>query len=318
MTRLTPFPFSIAEALEEPPQIRVVDVGAMDIGSDQEWQPLADEGLARVVGFEPVAAECDKLNARAGSFMRYLPYAVGDGTERTLYVTSYSACTSLYEPNAPFVALFQDLPTLMMVRDTPRVRTHRMDDIAELREHGCDYLKLDIQGAERDALAHAVNLLEHTLVVHTEVSFVPMYRQAPMVGEIDSLLRERGFMLHRFLGSGGRTLLPTNFPGKPPRFMSQTLWSDVVYVKDYTDAQSQTPERWVRLAVIMHVLYGAWDLAWLALSHADRLAGSDLAVRYRDAGAAAAQRAEAFNAKSAPDRESPAPAGGWLARLLRR
>ena len=149
------FPFSISEALAEPPVIRVVDVGAMDVGQDHVWQPLVDEGLAQVVGFEPVAAECEKLNANAASVMRYLPYAIGDGTERTLHITNYSACTSLYEPNAPFLALFQDLPSLMEVRETLRLPTHRLDDIVELREHGCDYLKLDIQGAGRDALAHA-------------------------------------------------------------------------------------------------------------------------------------------------------------------
>lgn len=308
------FPFSITEALDESPAIRVVDAGAMDIGHDAVWQPLADAGLARIVGFEPVAAECEKLNATAAPGMLYLPYAIGDGTERSLYVTRYSACTSLYEPNQPFLALFQDLAGLFEVTDTPRVQTRRMDDIPELTASGCDYLKLDIQGAEYDALVHGTDVLARTLVVHTEACFAPLYKDAPMIGAIDSLLRDNGFMVLQRIGGGGRTLKPEAFATAQPGFMSQLLWCDMVYVKDYTDATTQTAESWIKLAVIVHEVYGARDLAWIALSHADRLAGTDLAARYRDAGEAAAQR----DADLKVLREPRARAGGWLARLLRR
>jgi FkbM family methyltransferase len=304
----------VSEGLADPPVIDVVDVGAMDVGGDAVWQPLADEGLARVVGFEPVTAECDRLNATTAASMRFLPYAIGDGTERTLYITRYSACTSLYEPNFAFLELFQELAPLMDVLATPRVQTRRMDDIEALREHGCDFMKLDIQGAERDALANATRLLERTMFVHTEVSLAPLYRDAPMVGEIDTLLRANGFVVHRFLTSGGRTLKPAGFPSAPPAYMSQTLWSDVVYVKDFTDAASQPPEQWVKLAVIAHAIYDARDLAWLALSHADRISGSSLAPRYRAAGEAAARRAETFRGRRATAARTP----GWLSRLWRR
>jgi FkbM family methyltransferase len=314
----TSFPFSVAEALAEAPIVNVVDVGAMDIGDDAVWQPLADEGLARVVGFEPVADECAQLNAIAGPAMRFLPYAVGDGTERTLHITRYSACSSLYEPNMPFLELFQDLAPLMEVVATPRVQTRRMDDIVELREHGCDFLKLDIQGAERDTLSHATQLLTQVMVVQTEVSFTPLYRDAPMVGEIDSLLRSRGFIVHRFLSSGGRTLAPSAFRSRPPNYMSQTLWADVVYVKDFTDPATQPAQNWVKLAVIMHCLYDARDLAWLALSHADRLSGSDLASDYRAAGEVASRRSEGFRAGNAPPRQGLAAPEGWWTRFRER
>lgn len=311
------FAFSIGEALDEAPVIRIVDVGAMDIGHANVWQPLADAGLARVIGFEPVALECEKLNATAVPGMRYLPYAIGDGTERPLYVTRYSACTSLYEPNAPLLSLFQDLDELFDVVATPRVRTRRLDDIPELAEDGCDFLKLDIQGAEGEALAHAGRLLARTQVVHTEVCFVPLYRHAPMIGQIDTLLRHNGFMTLKMLGGGGRTLKPDPFTTAQPGFMSQILWCDMVYVKDYSDPFSQKPEDWIRLAVIVHELYRARDLAWIALNHADRLAGTDFAARYRSAHEAAAYRAAEFNARRAPSRDPSAPSG-WIARLLRR
>lgn len=312
------FAFSIVEALDETPVIRIVDVGAMDIGHDAVWQPLADAGLAQVVGFEPVATECEKLNATAAPGMRFLPYAIGDGTERPLYVTRYSACTSLYEPNRPFLALFQELADLFDVVETPRVLTRRMDDIPELADSGCDFLKLDIQGGERDALAHAGRLLERIQAVHTEVCFAPLYRQAPMIGEIDTLLRANGFITLQMIGGGGRTLKPEGFTAAQGGFMSQILWCDMVYVKDYTDPVTQTADDWIRFAVIVHELYRARDLAWIALSHADRLAGTQLAASYRNAYEAAARRAAAFKAQRAPTRDSSETTFGRLARLLRR
>ncbi|MCW5624702.1 MAG: FkbM family methyltransferase [Burkholderiales bacterium] len=300
-------PFAITTIVPQPPPITIIDVGAMDIGPPAIWQPLLDAGLATVIGFEPVAAECARLNAAQRAGQRYLPYALGDGRQRTLHVTRFSACSSLYEPNPAFVELFDDLAPAFDVLESVPVQTRRLDDIEEIAASGCDYLKLDIQGAEFDTLRHATRVLTGTLVVESEVLLAPLYRDAPGFAEIDGVLAANGFVFHQWRGSGGRTLKPMHDPRGLPAFLSQTLWADLLYVKNFCDPDAQPPENWLKLAVIAHTIYGAADLAHLALCHADTLAGTWFAADYRDACAEPA-------VPPAPQPSTP----GLLSRLLGR
>ena len=57
-----------------------------------------------------------------------------------------------------------------------------------------DFLKIDIQGAERDVLAHARAKLAETVAIQTEISFVPLYKDQPTLGDIDLELRGQGFL----------------------------------------------------------------------------------------------------------------------------
>lgn len=282
--------FPIAEAVPGLPRLTIVDVGAMDIGETGAlpWQPLVDKGLAQVIGFEPVEAECRRLNDKALAHQRFIPCAIGDGGTHRLRVTQYPACSSIFEPNLPFLSLFQDLEGLFRVTGELDVATRRLDDVAELREAGCDYLKLDIQGAETAALRGGASVLSRTLMVETELILTPMYRAAPRPGELDGALRALGFMPWRYLGSGGRTLQPLQMSVGSADFLSQALWGDLVYVRDYTRADALDAAQWLKLAMLAHTLYAALDLAHLALRRADALLGTSHAVRYAACAAEAA------------------------------
>src|SRR5271170_3308077 len=91
------------------PTINIVDVGAMFIKEDPApFAKLVEAGIAKIVGFEPVQVECDKLNATAAHGCRYLPYAVGDGRVRTFHICNSPMTSSLYEPNTPLLEKFQN------------------------------------------------------------------------------------------------------------------------------------------------------------------------------------------------------------------
>ncbi len=270
------FPFRAI--LPEPPPVHVVDLGAMAL---HEWTPpyqsLLDAGLARVTGFEPVAEECQKLNTNAGADHRYLPYAVGDGRVRTFCRCNEAMTSSLYEPNTPLVSLFNNLGELMRVVERLSIQTHRLDDIPEVRD--ADYLKLDIQGAERDALEAATKVLSSVLVVHTEVEFVPLYEDQPLFAEVDQLLRARGFCFHRFLGFAGRGFKPVVVENVNA-MISQMLWADAVYVRDWMQWGNLSPTELAKLSLILHEVYRSYDLVPVALDHYDRQTGAGARSRY--------------------------------------
>jgi hypothetical protein len=54
-------------------------------------------------------------------------------------------------------------------------------------------INLDIQGAELDALKGACNFLDQVSYIYTEVSYVELYRNAPLAEEIDQYLNSFGF-----------------------------------------------------------------------------------------------------------------------------
>lgn len=258
---------------EAAPPIRIVDIGAMSLGREQAHMKLLQAGKASVLGFEPVEAECAKLNALHPA-QRYLPYAVGDGAEAELRECNYAMTSSLYEPNTPLLEIFQALAEITTVVKRTKLRTRRLDDIPEAFD--ADYLKMDVQGAELDILRGAQRMLASVLVVHTEVDFVPMYRDQPLFADVDAELRRHGFMFHRFMGIAGRAFKPFVKDNNLGETFSQQLWADAVYVRDLMRPDMLAPDQLVKLALIVNECYVSFDLAAYVLRQHDRMTGGTL------------------------------------------
>lgn len=254
------------------PGVKIVDVGAMSVGKESEYRGLVEAGKASVIGFEPVAAECDKLNA-ADPRHRYLPYAVGDGSEAVLHECNYPMTSSLYEPDTPLLEQFQALAELATVVRRIPLQTRRLDDLPEVA--GADYLKLDVQGAELAILRGAQTFLSSVLVVQTEAAFVPLYRDQPLFADVDAELRRHGFVFHRFHGISGRAFKPFLKNNNPATPISQQLWADAIYVRDFMRLDRLAPDDLLKLALVVNECYGSFDLAALALkAHDARTGGS--------------------------------------------
>lgn len=258
-------------------KIQVVDVGAMDLGAEI-YDPLLKAGVAEVIGFECVQAECDRLNAMRRDSRTYLPYAIGDGRERDFHECNFPMTSSLLEPHTVLLDQFQNLENLTQVVKKHRLSTRRLDEIPQIRS--ADFLKLDVQGAELDVLNGGDRVLADALVVHTEVEFVEMYKGQPLFAEVDQRLRKSGFVFHRFAGLAGRTFKPLVVNHDINVALSQTLWGDAVYVKDFMAFDRLPPEKLLRLAVILHLVYGSYDLALRALQAYDRQSASAIAQNY--------------------------------------
>lgn len=237
----------------------VVDIGANPIDGDPPYKRMLAAGLCDVVGFEPQADALERLQKMAGPRERYLPYALGDGTESTLHVCGLEGMTSLKVPDPAHLALFNLFPTWGDVKNTQPIATHRLDDIAEIAH--MDFLKMDIQGSERDMLVHGRAKLAQTVAVQTEISFIPLYKGQPTFGEMDVMMRELGFLPHCFAEMKVWPLAPTVVSGQPNKGLRQLLEADLVYVRDFTRARNMTAEQWKHLALIAHHCYGSVDLA---------------------------------------------------------
>jgi FkbM family methyltransferase len=259
--------------------IKIIDVGAMMIGNKPpDYHALLKPGVSKVVGFEPDKKECQKVNQSCPGDCSFLPYYIGDGTERTFNLCNFNMTSSLYEPNTNLLEKFQNLSELHQVVERSTVSTKRLDDIDEVQN--ADYLKIDVQGAEVDVFNGAEDLLLDIMIIHTEVEFVPLYINQPLFAEVDQTLRKYGFLFHKFHGLAGRTFKPLIVNNNKNQPLGQVLWSDVIYVKNFLHYDQTPPEKLLKLAVILHDVYGSYDIVHYILQQYDKHISGKCAEQY--------------------------------------
>jgi FkbM family methyltransferase len=260
--------FKIAPLLPPISPIKIIDVGAMTLDEvGDPYAALAAGAPIEVVGFEPAEAELAKLRAANVKGRTYLPFIVGDGQRQTFYECNFAMTSSIFRPNTALVSKFQSLGEVMQVVRTSEMSTVRLDDVPECA--GADFIKVDTQGAELMILEGAENLLQQAQVVEVEVEFIQLYEGQPVFADLDSYLRARGFQFHKFSAIHGRTFKPLVANHNMSAMMSQALWSDGIYVKDFMRFSDLSVEQLLKIAVIMHEHYRSYDMASLALAAVD-------------------------------------------------
>jgi FkbM family methyltransferase len=235
-------------------------------------------GSANIVGFEPNAEALAELQAMRGPNEIYLPHAVGDGCLHTLRFCRAAGMTSLLEPNPAVLGLFHGFPDWGTVTGTTIVQTVRLDDIAETK--GADLIKLDIQGAELMVLQHAAQRLADAVIVQAEVEFLPLYLDQPLFGDVDRLLRQHGFMLHRFFPDVSRVVRPLCINNDPYAGLSQLVWADAIFIRDITCLDRLSDRQLLAMAAILHDCYGSVDVVLHLLGEHDRRQVTSLGPAY--------------------------------------
>jgi FkbM family methyltransferase len=74
-----------------------------------------------------------------------------------------------------------------------RVNTRRIDSLFDAEER-FDFVNLDIQGAELEALIGMGNLLDSVNWVYSEVNWSELYKGCALIEEIDQFLMNKGFV----------------------------------------------------------------------------------------------------------------------------
>lgn len=237
----------------------IVDVGANPIDGDPPYASMLSAGLCRVTGFEPQDQALLELQNKKGPNEHYLPYAVGDGGAHTLNICVAPGMTSLLEPDPATLSLFEVLrPLGEVIRRTP-LQTRRLDDISEIQ--GLDFLKIDIQGGELAVFQGGTAKLSQAVAIQTEISFVTLYRNQPCFGDIDLEMRRQGFLPHCLAAVKRWPIAPCVVNNNPRQPLNQLLEADIVYVRDFSRAESIQDEQLKHLALIAHHCYGSIDLA---------------------------------------------------------
>ncbi len=174
------------------PKARVIldcgaNVGQMARGFRQAYPD------AQIYCFEPVSSVFEELRAECDRVVAVpVKKAVFDrnGTA-TIHLTAGAEAHSLlgFEAGNPCARWTKEVGEEAVEVCTLDHWCHEED----IDGRQVDILKLDVQGAELQALYGAKKLLQDVRVVYLEVSFVPIYKDCPLFGEVDAFLSARGF-----------------------------------------------------------------------------------------------------------------------------
>jgi len=260
------------------PDLLITDVGAAPLDyEDDVYGPLLRTPGTRLTCFEP-NPERAKAAAAKHPHATVVESCVADGTTRQFYETHAGVTSSLYPPNPRTTLDLLEVGDEMALAETYQIDTVRLDDVAAAV--GTDFLKLDVQAAERDVLANAQNVLAAAVAVHTELEFFPLYNDQPLGWEVWRELDLAGYDLywfHHLQPYRMRTL--DNNPIGPPRRLG---WGDAVFFPKPDNLLSLNAKRALNLCAIWHDVYGARDhCLWLLEQHPDPEVRSHLG-RYRD------------------------------------
>jgi FkbM family methyltransferase len=168
----------------------VVDGGA----SDGAWASrLRDEGYSgRILSIEPHASSFAELERRAVGDTLWECRRVALGAEPgsvDLNVAGIHQASS----TLPMAARQAQLEARSAYIGTEQVERARLDDT--VGDVGRVFLKLDVQGAELEALRGATRTLESTQAVEVELSTATLYEGQALVHDVLAYLYDAGFEL---------------------------------------------------------------------------------------------------------------------------
>jgi len=269
---------SLRHILPQLPMLHLVDIGANPIDGKAPYEALLKDGLAQLIGFEPNKKALAVLNQQKSEREHYLPYAIGDGKSHIFYQCQAPGMSSLLKPNAHTLSFFHGFPTWGKVLQETPVQTHRLDDVAEIQ--AIDYLKIDIQGGELMVFQHGKQKLKDCLVIHTEVEFLPMYENQPLFSEVELFLRELGFVFHKFQPLVSRVIQPLMLRNDPYAGLSQQVWADAIFIKNFMALETLSEEQLQKYALILHDVYQSYDIALRALIALDQRSNTNYSRLY--------------------------------------
>lgn len=225
---------AVAAILGEREPLVIVDGGA-HIG--RMTRRLLDRfPAATIYAFEPVRETFDELaRSVAGEPRATAVHAALGGATGALdiHVNGCTGTSSVLPATPRLHGYHGDKVALRRTEEVPVIT---LDEWAE--EEGVesvDFLKLDLQGFELEALEGADELLRTSVrAVYSEAQLVELYDGAALFSDLDRFLRERGFDLYR---------IQEIFGGGPEQRSTccDAIWIERDTLHDYCERIGATP-----------------------------------------------------------------------------
>ncbi len=248
----------LIDGLERPHRTRIMDVGA-NPANVPAYAPLIHAGAAEVHGFEPGADAFAKLAATAKSNEFYHPFAIGLDEDATFFATKNGSFASLFRPDEAQIETLGHWAESLTVAEEIPVQTQALDALPGLPRP--DMLKMDTQGAELSILQGGADVLSDAVVIMPELRFFRLYEDEPMMGALDSHLRDMGFMLHKILPGAVVRLTSSRIAKlRPAMTRNQMVDADFIYIRDLAQTDALSTAQIGHLALLADTVFQSMDV----------------------------------------------------------
>lgn len=255
----------------------ICDIGAALIGDHFPYQTLMDAGLARVIGFEPDEVALERLKQLPGDH-EFLPYFIGNDGEHMFHINDSALTSSLLPTNTPFINQYQNIAHLMVTNKVIPCKTVTLD--FALGDRPVDFMKIDVQGAAKLIVENAPAVMSRCPLVEVEVEFNPLYKNQPLFGDVDQVMRGYGFMLYQIKNKQRLPLKPLQLDQTTIQFYGQEGWCDAIYVPDHNRFEMMDYEDAIRLAALSSLVFNAHDYTLHLLQKIDAKFKKNMASKF--------------------------------------
>ncbi|HEX8542325.1 MAG TPA: tetratricopeptide repeat protein [Pseudomonas sp.] len=249
-------------------KIITLDHGATLTGSEQ-FVELQKLGAFSTITFDP-ASRIDNARqlGQLGELHHYPHAALGNGQATTLYACLDPAMTATLEPLTGQGAE----PGSRVLARLP-VPTLKLDSINGLPS--VDWLLLDNLNDSLAIIENGQRTLTDTLLVQARINFAPTHDSQPDLGLVSRSLAGLGFSFYRL-----NKLQHVSHLVQEDRLVqlkaSHLVSADALFLPDATRIASLTDNQRLKLAFILHTVYGAHDVATQLIKALDK----DLGAKY--------------------------------------
>jgi len=168
--------------------LTLIDIGAAgDI--QPRWKKIASH--LNYVGFEPDKRSFDDVNSKKLGTKHKIIFPVAlwsSNEEQKIHLCRKPQVSSIYEPNHKLLNCYP-MPERFEVDNIEKIQPKKLDD---LKITSCDFIKLDVQGAELDILHGATKSLDKCIGLELEVEFLELYKNQSLFGDVCKFLNSKG------------------------------------------------------------------------------------------------------------------------------
>lgn len=246
-------------------KVVTLDNGALLVGTTG-FSSLQKLGAFAAIAFDPTSKVTNAAQLQAAGELHHYPHVtLGDGREGTLFACLDPAMNATLEPLPAEQQLPGNQEATQVIAKLP-ITTLRLDDIEGLEN--IDWLLLDNMNDSLAILENGEKALANTLLVQVRVNFSPTHKNQPEMTQISHWLSRHGLSFYRLNNLQHKSYLAKHSDLLKTQ-ATQLITADALFIPDHARLAELSDNQRLKLAFILHTVYGALDLASALLAQID-------------------------------------------------
>lgn len=169
----------------------IIHVGAHNLEEKTKYDIA---GINNIVWIEANPVLCDRIKSLWGNEIKIINALISNTENEYLdfHLASDSQCSSIFELKN--VKYFYSKITQTASIKLKSTKLKNLINQRKIKIEECNFINLDIQGAELEALKSLGNYIYNIDYIYTEINITELYKNCPLLIDLDKFLFNYGFI----------------------------------------------------------------------------------------------------------------------------